>query len=342
MTTAAKVPPIAAALLLLTVLVPACANPGPPPPAITVLKVGPGAPYARIAAAVAFANADKDPSKTYVVEVASGTYANDFVEVTRPMTIEAAGPGSVVLNATQTIPNEKGIIYATANLTVKGLTFRGARIADNRGGNGAGIRDQNITPNGWLTVENSNFENNQTGILTDPRANTMTITIQNDKFRNNGNPQRHAHALYVNGGVLLTVADSQFCGQLGGHDVKSRAAATTVQNSELYDGAAAPALGCNATNTALAIDVSNGGKATITGNKIVQGPASPNFGMVSYGAEGLAYKDNSLVVSHNTFASPGTPHSTAVFDRFCVGAQLIANTYNSIRTVIGPPDCFAK
>ena len=58
-----------------------------------------------------------------------------FRYVTRPMTIEVnpnyAGQ-PVVLKATENLPNEKGIILAVASLTVNGLTFTGAQIANSQ------------------------------------------------------------------------------------------------------------------------------------------------------------------------------------------------------------------
>jgi hypothetical protein len=89
----------------------------------------------------------------------------------------------------------------------------------------------------FLMVENSTFLNNQEGILTGPDSGE-TITISNSKFENNGNPDPAVfqHALYVGHAGSLTVSNSLFCGQLIGHDIKSRALATTVTNSRIYNG----------------------------------------------------------------------------------------------------------
>ena len=62
----------------------------------------------------------------YDIQVAPGTYANDFSVVTRPMTIEVdpRRTGSpVLLEATVSLPNQKGIILTFASLAVDGLTF---------------------------------------------------------------------------------------------------------------------------------------------------------------------------------------------------------------------------
>ena len=57
--------------------------------------------------------------------------------------------------------------------------------------------------------------------------------------------------------------DSDFQGTLVGHDIKSRAALTTVTGNTLDDGVTG--------TTSYAIDISNGGVATITSNTITQG-----------------------------------------------------------------------
>jgi hypothetical protein len=308
-----------------------------------VVTVGPGGQYQTISSAVAFADSDTNAADYYVIDVMPGTYTNDFPHVTRPMTIEVnpsfAGQ-LVLLQATENLPNNKGIILTSASLTVNGLTFTGAKIPNGSGGNGAGIRDQNTGSPASLTVQNSTFFNNQTGILTGDDT-AETITVINSVFRNNGNPNSKyfQHALYVNYAGSLTVTDSLFCGQLIGHDVKSRALVTTVENSELYDGAANAALGCNAGSTSFAIDVPNGGVATISGNQIIQGASTQNYKMVDYGEEGLRFSSNSFYVSGNSFTSTGTPSATAIYDPNCVTVQLANNTFSGITTIVSPPGC---
>jgi hypothetical protein len=143
----------------------------------------------------------------------------------------------------------------------------------------------------------------------------------------------------VNDAGSLTVTNSLFCGQLIGHDVKSRAAVTTIANNQLYDGAANPALGCRTGSSSLAIDVANGGAATISGNQIIQGAASQNYKMVDYGEEGLIYSNNNLLVSGNSFTSSGTPSATAIYNPSCVTAQLSGNAFSGVTTIADPANC---
>lgn len=308
-----------------------------------ILQVGPGGQYQTISAAVAAADADADLGNYYDIQVMPGTYTNDFPYVTRPMTIEVNPnyTGSpVVLKATVALPNEKGIILTVASLTVNGLTFTGTQIDNSLGGNGAGIRDQNTGPGAALMVLNSTFTGNQEGILTGDDAGE-TITVMNSQFINNGYPNINyfQHALYVNEAGSLTVSNSLFCGQLIGHDIKSRAQVTIVNGNHLYDRAANAALGCNAGSSSLAIDVPNGGAAAISGNQIIQGGASQNYKMVDYGEEGVVYTNNTLLVSGNSFTSSGTPSATAIYDPNCVTAQLSNNTFSGITTIVNPAGC---
>lgn len=273
-----------------------------------------------------------------------GTYTNDFPHVTRPMTIEVnpsyAGK-RVLLQATEDLPNEKGIILNNANLTIVGLTFQGAHIANSLGGNGAGIRDQNTSNPASLIVRNSTFIGNQEGILTGANS-AQTISIVNSRFINNGNPNQSywQHAIYIGAAGSLTVSNSVFCGQLIGHDIKSRAAMTSVYNNQLYDGVADSAVGCNAGSTSYAIDVPNGGAATISGNQITQGSATQNTTMVAYGEEGLTTSNNSLYLSGNDFTSTGVSNAIGVNDPNCVPAEVTAdNIFSGVATPVSPPQC---
>lgn len=295
-----------------------------------------------ISAAVSAADADSNAKTYYDIQVAPGTYINDFSVVTRPMTIEVdprrAG-NHVLLEATVSLPNQKGIILTVASLTVDGLTFKGAMIDNSLGGNGAGIRDQNTAGSATLMVRNSVFTNNQEGILTGDDIGE-TITVTNSKFENNGNPdQNHfQHSLYVNHAGRLTVTDSLFCGQLIGHDIKSRALVTRIENNQIYDGEGYAAVGCRAGSSSFAIDIPEGGDAAISGNRIFQGPATQNNKMVAYGEEGLPFGNNRLSLSNNVFINTA-PNATGIYDPKCVLVQLTNNTFQSVATPVNPSGC---
>jgi len=160
----------------------------------------------------------------------------------------------------------------------------------------------------------------------------------------------------VNHAYSLTVTNSLFCGQLLGHDIKSRAQFTTIQNNRVYDGAVpAPsdpdaAVGCKAGSTSLAIELPNGGQVMISGTrnqqnisqqKIIQGVSTQNYKMVGYGAEGLSYINNSFQVSGNDFTSTGISDVIGIynFTSPCVLVYLTGNTFTGIKTPVYPPGC---
>ena len=301
--------------------------------------------YRSINAAVAAANADSNVNNYYDIEVAPGTYTNDFPVVTRPMTIKVDPKrvgNPVLLKATVPLPNQKGIVLALASLTVDGLTFMGATIDNSLGGNGAGIRDQNTGAGATLIVRNSIFAGNQEGILTGEDSGE-TITVTNSRFENNGNPdQSHfQHALYVNRAASLTVTGSLFCGQLIGHNIKSRAFVTRIENNQIYDGQSYAAVGCRAGSSSFAIDIPEGGVATISGNRIFQGPATQNNKMIAYGEEGLPFGKNSLSISNNAFIN-SAPNATAIYDPKCVPIDLLDNAFQGAATPVDPAGCAVK
>ena len=269
------------------------------------LYVGSGAgEFATLSSAVASATGSYNSANTYIIDIDPGTYANDATIVNIPMTIQNDNPGggAVILDdsadqgasPTYVISNRKGILITNASVTINGLTFQGAAIPDSAGGNGAGIRAQA----GDLSVYNSSFINNQDGILTNPDA-AMNVLIDNSVFDGNGNATGpyagFTHAIYVGENASLTVSNSTFNGTNAGHDIKSRAAVNLITNNYLDDGVTGTA--------SYAIDISNGGAATIDGNTIVQGTNTQNQAMIAYDAGGFVYPDNSLVVKNNTFTN---------------------------------------
>src|ERR1700760_371308 len=118
-----------------------------------VLTVGVGQQYATIEAAVAAANSGD------TVDVQAGTYTNDFVSISKNLTLQAVG-GVVTMVATLAPPNGKAIIDEGApgvSVTINGFDVSGAAVAD---GNGAAIRYEG----GNLTLNNVYFHNNQEGL----------------------------------------------------------------------------------------------------------------------------------------------------------------------------------
>lgn len=281
-----------------------------------VITVGSGGSYARLSDAIANAQANDE------IQVAAGLYADDFATITVPLTIVGVGGLAVLQQVNAAIPNEKAILVTRADVTIRNLEFRDARVPD---GNGAGIRHEV----GDLTIIDSVFRNNQDGILAGNIAGA-DILVRGTSFIGNGAGDGQTHALYVNRIDSLTVEQSIFDGTLIGHDIKSRAAVTTVLDSILDDGVTGTA--------SYAIDLSNGGVGRIIGNTITQGANTDNPSMIAYGPEGDLYSLSSLLVQNNTFINlrPGSSVGVANFTQ-TVSAQLCGNTFQNVATPLSGP-----
>lgn len=242
---------------------------------MTVFRVGADEAFTTIAAAVAAAGAGD------TVLVQAGTYVNDFFTVDERLTIKAVG-GMAHLVATVAPPDGKAIVTARDDLTVRGLAFSGAAVPDR---NGAGIRYEG----GDLQVRSCWFHHNENGLLagSDPDG---TIDIRRSEFDHNG-VSGYAHNLYVNAVAELTISRSYFHDAVVGHEIKSRALATTITGCRIQDEAG---------TASYSVDLPNGGVAVLRDNVFEQGAASANPAIVHFGGEGVPYARSSLWLEGNT------------------------------------------
>ena len=240
---------------------------------MAILMVGAGYAFQTIGAAVAAAQ-DGD-----VVEVAAGTYTNDFVTITHSITLEAVG-GMAVITATEPPPDRKAIITEGGtgeNVTISGFELTGAAVSAGDGSNGAGIRYEG----GNLTLNNDYIHDNQEGILGNPAVTgTGTVSISNSEFANNGGSSGLTHNIYIGKVAELRITNSYIRGAVAGHEIKSRAYDTVITGNRIDDGPTGTA--------SYSIDLPVGGNATVTGNVIQQGPASQNYKIIAYGEEEIS------------------------------------------------------
>jgi hypothetical protein len=255
------------------------------------LNVGPKQTYRTVAAAIAAAN-DGD-----TILVRAGTYINDFAEIDHKITLRSAG-GMAVLQATENIPNEKAILITDTDITIDGFEFTGARVTDADGANGAGIRYQG----GNLTIRNCWFRHNQEGLLGD--ALPGTIKIERSEFSFNGDATGPGagttHNIYAGNNDVLDIEDSYFHHAVLGHEIKSRALTTIINNTRVTDGPRGTA--------SYSIDLPNGGVGVITNTVVEQGPDSVNGGMIVYGEEGNLNPTPSLAMRNVTIVNELTQH----------------------------------
>jgi hypothetical protein len=268
---------------------------------MTDLTVGAGQQFSTLKAAIAASN-DGD-----VLLIQPGTYVNDFATINTAIALKGVG-GMVHMKAEASPSDGKAIFTVNEDVTFENFEFSGAAVPDQ---NGAGIRHQG----GDLTVLNSYFHDNQMGILTNNGAD-LTLTIRNSEFARNGVGDGSTHNLYANRIGRLEIDNSYFHDTALGHHIKSRAAETIITDSVIAD---------HDSTSSYSIDLPNGGKATITGNFIQNGPNSDNFAMVSFGVEGNLYAESGLTMQGNT-AVNDVRYGTMLWNTTGITAD-ISNTF---------------
>jgi hypothetical protein len=177
-------------------------------------------------------------------------------------------------------------VPSTATTTIVNAEFHDAKVPDQ---NGAGIR----LDGGNLVLRNTGFFDNENGILGGEGA--TTVTIERSEFARNGFGDGYTHNIYIGAINRLNVVASYFHEAKIGHNLKSRARETYVENSYFMDGP-------NGTSSYL-VDTPNGGVVFLRGNLFQKGPKADNSISVAFGQEGLTWSTNTLTMIHNTLVS---------------------------------------
>lgn len=285
--------------------------PVPPPQTLqtssgTVLTVGAGMEFATLNDALR-ASVDGD-----TIAVESGTYTNDFCTINTSVHIVAVG-GVVNEVATVPPPNDKGILLVNDDVTIQGFTFTGGSDGS-PDGNVAGIRYQA----GNMTVSYCYFHDMQEGLLAAPPTQGQgSITIDHSEFANCGTGDGYTHDIYVGDVGSFTLTNSYIHGAVVGHEVKSRAAITTIRDNVIVDGPTGTG--------SYDIDVPNAGVATIEDNIIEKGPHASNWPAIHYGGETqIAWANNSLAITGNTILNDLGPNGLAVLNQSAANGLNVA------------------
>ena len=220
-----------------------------------------------------------------VIKISAGDYRGDVATWSaNNLTICGVG-GRARLFANGKNAGGKGLwILNGSNPTVDSIEFHDTTVPDQ---NGAGIRAEHV---GNLLIRNSGFFDNENGILGAEGA--ATVTIEGSEFARNGYGDGYTHNIYIGPAAKLTVTSSYFHQAKVGHNLKSRAKETHIENSFFMDGSDGTA--------SYLVDTPNGGLVYLRGNLLQKGPAASNSIAVSYGAEGLKWPVNTLEMVHNT------------------------------------------
>ncbi|MGA3005444.1 MAG: hypothetical protein ABSE20_27385 [Acetobacteraceae bacterium] len=227
-----------------------------------------------------------------------GIYQHCAVWQASRLVVEArpppAGMGQTVM--TQTVVTgapcaDRGLFVFLGNdITARGLTFAHARDSWHTG---AGILMEGAN----LTVQNSQFLDNENGILAGGPPGSV-VRIEQDVFRGNGSCEGAcAHALYVGKRIArLEVVGCRFLDTHVGHDIKSRALATIVRDSWIEDGPTG--------TSSYLIELPDGGDAEIVNNVLEKGANSQNREVaISVGTEDAVNPTHVLLIRGNRFTS---------------------------------------
>lgn len=288
-------------LLLLAAL--CCVLLSPGDGSARVLEVGPQHGLKSLGAAAAAAR-DGD-----VIQIEPGDYADCAVWRANQLTIAGKGDGVVI--TTKTCQGKGLFVITGRDVTVRNLTFTGARVPD---ANGAGIRAEGRN----LTVEHSRFLDNENGILaaSDPQS---TIRIIASEFAGNGSCEKDcAHGVYINGVGLLRIERSRFLANRFGHHIKSRALTTELIGNEILDG--------DTGTSSYLVDIPNGGRVLMDGNVLEKGRLSHNPATaISIGAEGVKYPTPEIRIVKNRLVSRLSGSTVFVRNLTAVDAVLMEN-----------------
>lgn len=262
------------------------------PAAARTWEVGPGRPLTGPAQAAAVA---KDGDR---VVFDPGVYRECAIWAASRLTIEGRQPPSTMSQTimTQTFITgpacaDRGLFVFVGNdIAVRGMIFLHAR---NSFHTGAGILMEGAN----LSVENSQFLDNENGILAGGPADSVVL-IRHDLFRGNGTCLGAcAHALYIGKRIArLEVVNSTFLDTHVGHHIKSRARTTLVRDSLIEDGPTG--------TSSYLIELPDGGNAEIVNNTLHKGAGSENTeAAISIGTEDAMNPTIALVIRGNRFIS---------------------------------------
>ena len=209
------------------------------------------------------------------VEILPGTYEESATVSADNLTIR--GEGVHIKNATA--GGKATFVVNGNNTTFEGLEISGARVSDDQG---SPIRLQAED----LTLRNVYFHDNQKGLI----GGRGTVVIEDSRFENNSGREK-SHGVYFSDEIeKAIIRNSEFIGMnSGGHEIKSRAKVTIIENSLIASG--------DGRDSRL-IDISEGGHLTVRNSVLESGPNSTNPEMIGFGKEAYlrVYDEHSVTI----------------------------------------------
>ena len=271
------------------------------------LEVGPGRSFAHVSDAIKSAK----PGDTVLIYPSPDNYKGEAVRVAIPnITIrgksknpvpisgegfEYSGQGSIPRAIIQVDPEGNGT-------TIENLDLSGAH---NSSFNGAGIRIQAASN---VTISNCSIHHNDMGIMSNGREGDTEAAsnqvIEYCLIERNGNEKDpgYNHNLYL-GGTSVRLFRSEIRNSLTGHNVKSRAHYTRIQECYIHDAANREIDLPESSDT-----IRPNSNAVIISSRIIKDPqCAGNHGVIQFGQEkgtrnGTLFLLNNIIVT--PFASP--------------------------------------
>jgi len=286
-----------------------------------LLRVGPDRTLTRPSQAAAIA---QDGA---TVEIDAADYAGD-VAVWHQNRLTLRGvPGRARLRAGGRAAEGKAIwVIAGNDVTVEKVELSGTRVPAH---NGAGIRAEGA----GLTIRNCRLHHNEMGILTNNNP-ASRVLIEDSEIDHNRTDTAHngklGHNIYIGRIAGFVLRGSYVHDAHVGHLVKSRA-----KDNQIYDNRLLDPRG----DSSYLIDLSEGGRALIAGNRLHQGARSENRTAIAFAAEAnREAAGKSLRVIDNDFTSDGPP-GTFVRNFSVAPAELVGNwLHGDVKPLVGQGD----
>ncbi|MGF1703233.1 hypothetical protein L4D09_23355 [Photobacterium makurazakiensis] len=179
-----------------------------------------------------------------------------------------------------TIQGKATFVVSGDDVSIEGIECSGVSVPDE---NGACVRQQGRD----LTLSHVYFHDSEQGVLSSTGTGKLTIEYSTfDKLGKAG----QAHAVYSQNDSLEIRYSKFYSSKDQGHEIKSRAAETLIEYSEIAS--------LSGVDSRL-VDVPNGGKLTIRDSVLEQGPNTSNYQLVGYGLEGMKDSYSHTIVLEN-------------------------------------------
>lgn len=293
-----------------------------------VYEVGPGKPYATIAALPTLAPGDR-------VDIHPGTY-NEVKRWTSsgtpgsPITIRGVGATRPVIDATGRDVSGSGSVPRAAfqvngsHVVIENLVFANAR----NGNNGAGVRiTGGVT---GITIRGCRIRDNDMGIMSDA---CDAVLVEHCEIDHNGTASfsGYSHNLYM-GGTGLTIRGCHIHDAPHGQNVKSRAHFTALFYNRIENSQDGEVGLVDATET-----TTSNSNAVLIGNVIIsknRGGGWNSSRFVLFGSESGNAHTGTLYFVHNTCTAGATSHTFLTISNASSGVVARNNVFTGSNNLL--------